>query len=326
MDDGHSELDSTDGFIVAGAEPAEENPEPEPAAKAPDRDERGRFKAQEPEEDEPPEPDAAADDDHDDDDDGQHGDLPPGLKARLRRANRQRDEAAEAQTAAERRAQEAEAKAAAAQQRAENLAKAMELDPDDFEDYDAYQTAYQELVEPPAAAKAEEAKPEGPKSEAAPAGEITQQQAGVMAAEIRDALEAGGNADLWARATDANSGLSLSLPMVAGIADEIDPAPVIQHLLDNPAVGQRIQLMGSADRQRRAIERLSADLAAGRVRSRPAPTPPPQRQSRAPEPIEPVRGQNSRTGSAAEAAANGDFSAFRQRREADLAGEDDLWV
>ena len=283
-----SDEDTPDDGGTPPADAADKTPDPDPQkASEPDPD---------PAPDDDAEPDKAADDagDKTEPDADSSKELPMGAAKALERARRQRREA---QTQAESlKAENARLKA-----QAEAREKAEKIDMNDFDTMAEYEAAVAEAMKVP------EPAPE------------TQGDAELSLAvtDIREACE-DVSPDLVDKMMD--EGFEISRDMVVAVADDPEPAAIIQHFVDNPAERDAILAMRPRA-QERAIIRLGDQLARNRSGS---PTPPPsdnadppppapRKTSSAPEPIDPVNSRSPQTVTIETAKTQREFEAARER-------------
>lgn len=216
---------------------------------------------------------AAVDIETPDDDSDLPDHLPKNIKRRVRRAQRQRDEA---------NAELATVKARVAELEATQAPKVTaEPDSSDFDSYAEWQTAH-------AAWKAEKDKPPAkvePKADDAPEAAAIR---GAVA-EIKDAI-ADDHPELWATVINPATKINVSQDMLFAIAEAEHPESILQQFIDNPALSTEIAGLKTSAAQIRRIVKLDVPGAAKPAASA-APVVPPRKTSSAPPPIEPIDGK-----------------------------------
>lgn len=202
---------------------------------------------------------ADSDGDGGDDASDDHGSLPEGVRKRIARSNRQRDDARRSGGEMQSRLDELSGIVKALQ---DKQAKG-ELQPGDFDTYTEFEKARD------AAAKPEKAPEATPKVDP----EFVQ-----ALGDLQEAVEAV-DSKMWAKVKKAD--VQISQAMVIALADADDPTASLQALLDDPAEAERIAKM-SPRRQAQAVWKI-------RPAATDAATPKPKRVTATDDPPEPVR-------------------------------------
>lgn len=254
----------SEGNAPESGKPAVEQPKPDDTAAAgkPSADEGDEGKGK-------------ADDDAGDEGEDLPDHLPKNIKRRVRRANRQRDEANARLAAAERELAELKGKPAPA-------APEPEPHSEDFDSYDDWHTAHKAWK----AKKDTPAKVDDKKAE--PKGGSTPLPAELVGAigEVRDAVSHD-HPDLW-NAVQAHKELQISSHMVHALAEADHPETVLQAFIDNPALSKEIAAL-SPTAQAKRIFKLDAPYTKKAAAKQEAPVVPPvQRRDPPPEPIAPI--------------------------------------
>lgn len=224
-------------------------PEPEPEPKR-ERGEDGKFKAK------------------DDDEEPDGRSLPTGIKKRIARSNRQRDEAL-----AEAERLRAEVERLRAEKAAPDTSKP--LNPDDFDTHEDYEAAVLARAEAKKAPKSEETA--GQKLDAADEAFLAASGADFTKAQadVREAVDAY-DPDLWERVAKADVRISASL--VVSLSETEKAAELLEAITADPDLGEKLSKM-TPFQQARELAKMEAGLG----------KPPEKRTTNAPDPVEPVR-------------------------------------
>lgn len=264
------------GAVRPGYDPRPDNADTEQSAKPTAADE-GEGGDDAPEGDKPAasKPEAKPEDDQE---------LPIGIRRRLTREERRREDAERREQEISEKLAQATAMVEALKARKEGKAKPGDLDPNDYDSYEDYSKAV-------AARKAGAPKTDAPAPEAKPDPEFVE-----ALGDLREVVRAE-DADLWAKATavteDGKPAVDyISRAMVLELADAADPAALLRAVVAL-SDDERAEIAGMSAR---GVRRAMRDLAGKAPAAKPAA---PQRdpstgqfrkQSEAPEPINPVSG------------------------------------
>lgn len=239
-------------FTVTMSDGPQPEPEPQPEPKQ-ERAEDGKFKAK---------------DEGKSDDDADGRSLPTGVKKRIARANRQRDEAL-----AEKERLAAEVERLRAEKAAPDTSKP--LNPDDYDSHEDYEAAV--------LARAEAKKSAQPKEE--PAEKLDEADAAFLAAsradfhkaqaDVREAVDAY-DPDLWDRIATADVRISASL--VVSLSETEKAAELLEAITADPEMGKKLSGM-TPFQQARELAKMEAGL--GKA--------PERKTTNAPEPFDAVK-------------------------------------
>lgn len=239
------------------------------------RDEQGRFKAADSADD-------GGDDESGSDDDAEkdstRGDLPEGVRKRLARANRQRDEALAAAEEAKREAERLRKERESAT-RGDNDDEGDELYPDDFDSYAEFERAVERRLEKRKSKKADSGGDDGND-----AGSLTDEDRRFIDATGADFSKAQGDLlealdthsdDLRDRAMNAKD-FRLSASLVVSLSEAERPAEIMEALLEDPERARDLSGM-SPYKQARELAKMESELGTkkgGGKRTTSAPPPP----------------------------------------------------
>lgn len=287
------------GAVRPGYDPRPDNADTEQSAKPTAADE-GEGGDGAPEGDKPAsKPEAKPEDDQE---------LPIGIRRRLTREERRREDAERREQEISEKLAQATAMVEALRLRKEGKAKPGDLDPNDYDSYEDYSKAV-------AARKAGTAKADASASEAKPDPEFVE-----ALGDLSEVVRAE-DADLWTKVTavteDGKPAVDhISRAMVLELADAADPAALLRAVVAL-SDDERAEIAGMSAR---GVRRAMRDLALkGSMAAKPAPQRDPstgqfRKQSEAPEPINPVSGSPVET--SLEKLSPTDFIARRNAEEA----------
>lgn len=182
-------------------------------------------------------------------------DLPEGMRKRIARANRQRDEAQADLAALKAKGEDAPAK------------EEKELNPDDFDSFDEFLTARDGK---PETKKAEEKAPKY--LDGVPSADFQP-----VLADLKEKVETE-DPDLWEKAASSKD-LTISAPLVMAMNEAENPAAILEHLVANPDESKKLSGMTPFG-QAKAIAKLEGTVKAPTKKATSAPEPAETTQAR----------------------------------------------
>lgn len=312
-DGGNFVSTSSDQPDAPKAEEPEAKADPEPKAD-PDPTPAPKEEAK-PEADPKPEAEAKPESDPDPDgDDGQpFTELPEGIRKRVARSNRQRDEAKREADAAKAEAEAAKAELA----RLKNSPKVdldEDLDQDDFDTYAEFEEAV--LARKEAREEAEKAKTA---PDPVPEGMVRVGDALVpkefpnALADLKEKTDTV-DPEIWG-SLEAATELKVSPELVMSLNEAENPAGIIQRLVADPDLSATLSGV-SPFRQAKEIAKLEAEIANGKPAAQaPAPAQPGKRATSAPPPVDPVSSPAAQNPKSLDEMSQEEYEAARNKQE-----------
>lgn len=250
-----------------------------------------------------------AKDDEGDDDKGDD-ELPEGIKRRISRAQRQRNEAEAERVRLDAENAELRKQLAAKDKPADTAEPPKAEDFDDYEEYLEAKKAHETKAKEPE-------KKEPPKQEAKPDRELVS-----AVTELKAVLTEAGHGAIFDSVVAAGQNVPIPRDVVLALSDPDTfdhPETVLQALLDDPANAIKLAEMTPARRMKHLVK---MDLPfKAKDEEKPKDKAPPRRQSGAPDPID---NTNGNTGQVTDYATM-DFDDFETRRNEEAARRKDFW-